>query len=140
MEEVVKKKGKVSKGEVISIIIYSILGVTGLVFVVLGFISAYLPKKSSENWTGEAAFTEAMHMSYRVFGAILLVAAALIAAICLNLFAKKSDVDNERAERRAQRLKIIADSDAATVAEEKTETVTPKETVEVTSTPKEETK
>lgn len=140
MEEVVKKKGKVSKGEVISIIIYSILGVAGLVFVVLGFISAYLPKKSSENWTGEAAFTEAMHMSYRVFGAILLVAAALIAVICLNLFAKKSDVDNERAERRAQRLKIIADSDAATVAEEKTETVTPKETVEVTSTPKEETK
>ena len=140
MEEVVKKKAKVSKGEVISIIIYSILGVAGLVFVVLGFISAYLPKKSSENWTGEAAFTEAMHMSYRVFGAILLVAAALIAVICLNLFAKKSDVDNERAERRAQRLKIIADSDAATVAEEKTETVTPKETVEVTSTPKEETK
>ena len=140
MEEVVKKKAKVSKAEVISIIIYSILGVAGLVFVVLGFISAYLPKKSSENWTGEAAFTEAMHMSYRVFGAILLVAAALIAVLCLNLFAKKSDVDNERAERRAQRLKIIADSDAVTVAEEKIETVTPKETVEVTSTPKEETK
>ena len=141
MEEVVKKKAKVSKGEVASIIIYSILGVAGLVFVVLGFISAYLPKKSSENWTGGAAFTEAMHMSYRVFGAILLVAAALIAVICLNVFAKKSDVDNERAERRAQRLKIIADSDAVSVAEEKTETASPKEeAVEVTSTPKEDTK
>lgn len=137
MEEVVKKKSKVSKGEVASIIIYSILGVAGLVFVVLGFISAYLPKKSSENWTGEAAFTEAMHMSYRVFGAILLIAAALIAVICLNLFAKKSDVDNERAERRAQRLKIIADSDAVTASENATAT---KEAVEVKSEPKEETK
>ena len=74
-------------------------------------------------------------MSYRVFGAILLVAAALIAVICLNLFAKKSDVDNERAERRAQRLKIIADSDAVSDSKKVME-----EAVEVKTEAKDETK
>ncbi len=129
MEEVVKKKSKISKAEIFWIVIDSIIGLAGLVFVVLGFISAYLPKKSSDNWTGETAFTDAMHMSYRLFGAVLLLGAAIIAVIFLNFFAKKSDVDSERAERRAQRLKIIADSDASKEAEK------PVEAVEVTSEP-----
>ena len=129
MEEVVKKKSKISKAEIFWIVIDSIIGLAGLVFVVLGFISAYLPKKSSDNWTGETAFTEVMHMSYRLFGAVLLLGAAIIAVIFLNFFAKKSDVDSERAERRAQRLKIIADSDASKEAEK------PVEAVEVTSEP-----
>lgn len=129
MEEVVKKKSKISKAEIFWIVIDSIIGLAGLVFVVLGFISAYLPKKSSDNWTGETAFTDAMHMSYRLFGAVLLLGAAIIAVIFLNFFAKKSDVDSERAERRAQRLKIIADSDASKEAEK------PVEAVEVASEP-----
>ena len=129
MEEVVKKKSKISKAEIFWIVIDSIIGLAGLVFVVLGFISAYLPKKSSDNWTGETAFTDAMHMSYRLFGAVLLLGAAIIAVIFLNFFAKKSDVDSERAERRAQRLKIIADSDTSKEAEK------PVEAVEVTSEP-----
>lgn len=129
MEEVVKKKSKISKAEIFWIVIDSIIGLAGLVFVVLGFISAYLPKKSSDNWTGETAFTDVMHMSYRLFGAVLLLGAAIIAVIFLNFFAKKSDVDSERAERRAQRLKIIADSDASKEAEK------PVEAVEVTSEP-----
>ena len=129
MEEVVKKKSKISKAEIFWIVIDSIIGLAGLVFVVLGFISAYLPKKSSDNWTGETAFTDVMHMSYRLFGAVLLLGAAIIAVIFLNFFAKKSDVDSERAERRAQRLKIIADSDASKEAEK------PVEAVEVASEP-----
>lgn len=118
MEEATKKKSKISKGEITCIVLDSTVGLTGLVFIVLGFISAYLPKKSSENWTGEAAFTDAMHMGYRVFGTILLIAAAFLAVIFLNYFAKKSDVDNERAKRRAQRLKIIADSNEASSQKE----------------------
>lgn len=111
MEEIKQqKKTKVSKPEIVCIVFDSIVGMAGLVFIVLGFISAYLPRKSSENWTGEAAFTDVMHMSYRLFGALLLFAFAIIAVIFLNIFAKKSDVDNERAERRAKRLKIIAAS------------------------------
>ncbi len=129
MEEVVKKKSKISKAEIFWIVIDSIIGLAGLTFVVLGFISAYLPKKSSDNWTGEAVFTDAMHMSYRLFGAVLLIGAAIIAVIFLNFFAKKSDVDNERAERRAQRLKIIADSDSPKEEEK------PVEATEVTSEP-----
>ena len=129
MEEVVKKKSKISKAEIFWVAIDSIIGLAGLVFVVLGFISAYLPKKSSDNWTGETAFTDVMHMSYRLFGAVLLLGAAIIAVIFLNFFAKKSDVDSERAERRAQRLKIIADSDASKEAEK------PVEAVEVASEP-----
>lgn len=118
MEEATKKKSKISKGEITCIVLDSIVGLAGLVFIVLGFISAYLPKKSSENWTGEAAFADAMHMGYRVFGTILLIGAALLAVIFLNYFAKKSDVDNERAKRRAQRLKIIADSNEASAPKE----------------------
>ena len=109
MEE--KSVRKVGKWEIVTIVFESLLGLAGLVLIVLGFISSYLPAKNSENWTGEAAFQSAMHMNYRVFGAILLVASVLIAAFFLNFFARKSDSNSERAQRRAQRLKILSASE-----------------------------
>lgn len=124
---------KMSKWEIVTIVFESLLGLAGLIFIVLGFISSYLPVKNSENWTGEAAFQAVMKLDYRVFGAILLVGAALIAAFFLNFFARKSDVDTERAQRRAQRLKILAASEAVP---ETPKEPAPAETVEVKASPK----
>ncbi|MCQ2799851.1 MAG: hypothetical protein MJ228_03725 [Bacilli bacterium] len=108
IEEVSKKK--LTKGEIVFIILDGILALGGLTMIVLGFLADYFPGKPSDNWTGQSGFMSVMHLSYRWFGVILIVAAAIIAAFALHLFAKKNDTDNERALRRAQRLKIISES------------------------------
>ncbi len=111
-------KNKLSKGETVFIVLDGILALGGLVMIVLGFIADFYPGKPEDNWTGQAAFQNAMHLSYRWFGVILILVAALIAAIALNGFARKNDTDNERALRRAQRLKIISESEKVTAEQE----------------------
>ena len=111
-------KNKVSKGEKVFIVLDGILALGGLVMIVLGFIADFYPGKPEDNWTGQAAFQNARHLSYRWFGVILISVAALIAAIALNGFARKNDTDNERALRRAQRLKIISESEKVTAEQE----------------------
>ena len=111
-------KNKISKGEKVFIVLDGILALGGLVMIVLGFIADFYPGKPEDNWTGQAAFQNAMHLSYRWFGVILILVAALIAAIALNGFARKNDTDNERALRRAQRLKIISESEKVTAEQE----------------------
>ena len=111
-------KNKLSKGEKVFIVLDGILALGGLVMIVLGFIADLYPGKTGENWTGQDAFQSAMHLSYRWFGVILLLVAALIAVIALNGFARKNDTDNERALRRAQRLKIISESEKVTAEQE----------------------
>ena len=111
-------KNKLSKGEKVFIVLDGILALGGLVMIVLGFIADFYPGKPEDNWTGQAAFQNAMHLSYRWFGVILILVAALIAAIALNGFARKNDTDNERALRRAQRLKIISESEKVTAEQE----------------------
>ena len=111
-------KNKISKGEKVFIVLDGILALGGLVMIVLGFIADFYPGKPEDNWTGQAAFQNAMHLSYRWFGVILVLVAALIAAIALNGFARKNDTDNERALRRAQRLKIISESEKVTAEQE----------------------
>ena len=111
-------KNKLSKGEKVFIVLDGILALGGLVMIVLGFIADLYPGKPGDNWTGQDAFQSAMHLSYRWFGVILLLVAALIAVIALNGFARKNDTDNERALRRAQRLKIISESEKVTAEQE----------------------
>ena len=109
IEDVSKKK--ISGLEMAFIIVDGIIALGGLTMIVLGYIADYFPGKPEDNWTGQASFMSAMHISYRWFGVILLVAAAIIAAIVLNGFARKNDTDNERALRRAQRMKILSESE-----------------------------
>jgi hypothetical protein len=111
-------KNKLSKGEKVFIVLDGILALGGLVMIVLGFIADLYPGKPGDNWTGQDAFQSAMHLSYRWFGVILLLVAALIAVIALNGFARKNDTDNERALRRAQRVKIISESEKVTAEQE----------------------
>lgn len=115
-------KRKISGLELAFIVIDGIIALGGLTMIVLGFIADYFPGKPEDNWTGQSGFMSAMHMSYRWFGVILLVGAAIIAAIALNGFARKNDTDNERALRRAQRMKIISDSEKVAEAPAPTET------------------
>ncbi len=110
MEENTENKRKVSNSEIVWIVICSLIALGGLAMIVLGFVADYLPALNSENYTGQAAFQSAMHMSYRWFGVILLIGAAFISVISLNYYAKKTDVDEERATRRAQRLQVISES------------------------------
>ena len=133
-------KNKLSKGEKVFIVLDGILALGGLVMIVLGFIADFYPGKPEDNWTGQAAFQNAMHLSYRWFGVILLLVAALIAAIALNGFARKNDTDNERALRRAQRLKIISESEKVTAEQEAAAIAEKKQTKEVEAKPAEEPK
>ena len=133
-------KNKLSKGENVFIVLDGILALGGLVMIVLGFIADFYPGKPEDNWTGQAAFQNAMHLSYRWFGVILLLVAALIAAIALNGFARKNDTDNERALRRAQRLKIISESEKVTAEQEAAAIAEKEQAKEVEAKPAEEPK
>ena len=133
-------KNKLSKGEKVFIVLDGILALGGLVMIVLGFIADFYPGKPEDNWTGQAAFQNAMHLSYRWFGVILLLVAALIAAITLNGFARKNDTDNERALRRAQRLKIISESEKVTAEQEAAAIAEKEQAKEVEAKPAEEPK
>ena len=133
-------KNKLSKGEKVFILLDGILALGGLVMIVLGFIADFYPGKPEDNWTGQAAFQNAMHLSYRWFGVILLLVAALIAAIALNGFARKNDTDNERALRRAQRLKIISESEKVTAEQEAAAIAEKEQAKEVEAKPAEEPK
>lgn len=115
-------KTKISGLEKAFIVIDGLIALGGLTMIVLGFIADYFPGKPEDNWTGQADFMSVMHMSYRWFGVIILVIAAIIAAIALNGFARKNDTDNERALRRAQRMKIISDSEKVAETPAPTET------------------
>jgi hypothetical protein len=107
-----KNSKKLSKGEIFWTVLTSCLALAGLVMIVLGIVCDYLPGLASKNsiLTAETAFVSTMKMSYRWFGVILISGAALIAVIYLNYYAKKSDIDEERALRRQQRLQVISQS------------------------------
>jgi hypothetical protein len=133
MAETIKteRKATLSRFEIFWIALDGTIALGGLFMVVLGIIGDYLPVKASDNWilSGETSFESAIHLSFRWFGVIILIVAAFIAVLFLNYFAKKSDIDQERAVRRQQRLQVISASD-----EVKKEA--PIEATEVSSTPK----
>jgi uncharacterized membrane protein YbaN (DUF454 family) len=112
MEEEKTRKQKLTTGEILWTAICSLIAFGGLFMVILGIVGDYLPVKASQNWIllGEASFQATMKMNYRWFGVIILLADALIAVIYLNYYAKKSDIDEERALRRQQRLQVISQS------------------------------
>ncbi len=119
MEEVkAETKNKITVGEIVWICISGAIAVAGLTLVIFGIVGDYLPLKSSENWIllGEASFQNVMKMNYRWFGVILILFAAFVSVIFLNYYAKKSDIDEERALRRQQRLQVISQSAEAAPA------------------------
>ena len=122
-----KSVNKISAWEKAWIVIASLFAVAGLTFIVFGIVGSHWGVTYSDNWIlkSEVQFMSKMVLSYRWFGAILLIAGAIISVISLNFFERKSDADQERAERRAQRMKIMAEStkpeDQSTSTENATE-------------------
>lgn len=120
-----KSVNKISAWEKAWIVIASLFAVAGLTFIVFGIVGSHWGVAYSDNWIlkSEAKFMAKMVISYRWFGAILLLVGAAISVVSLNFFEKKSDADQERAERRAQRMKMMSDSkeSAATSTENATE-------------------
>ncbi len=104
---------KIGNWEIFWIVLSGILGLGGLFMLVLGLVGSFLPVLNDDNWIllSQATLEAATGLTYVWFGAIVLVLDAILACIYLNYFAKRSDIDTERAIRRAQRLKIIAESE-----------------------------
>ena len=75
-------KKTVSKWEIVWIVLSSIVGLTGIVLAILGIVADYLPVKASENFLSgsESYFEGIFRLSFTWAGAILVIAAALIAA------------------------------------------------------------
>ena len=99
------------------------LALGGIIMIILGIISDYLPKKNSDNWTGNAAFEAATGMDYRWFGFILLVAAIALMLIFFNVMAHHNEADKERELRRQERMKVLAASQEASEANKAPEAV-----------------
>ncbi len=117
-------------------IIAGFIALVGLVFLVFGIIGAHYPGLASDNWVAisEAAWlTNWSKMGYRWWGLILLGVGAVLAAICLNVFARSGDRDEERALRRQQRLAL--EQEAASEAQPE---IVPVESEEVKEEVKEE--
>ncbi len=114
-------KKTVSKWEIVWIVLSSIVGLTGIVLAILGIVADYLPVKASENFLSgsESYFEGIFRLSFTWAGAILVIAAALIAAIFLSYFASKADREKERVIRREQRKRILEEEGEAAPDAEK---------------------
>ena len=110
-----KTKRKLSVGETIWTVTESIFGIGGLTLLVLGIVSDYLPSVYSENYLAmaEQAWMSFSHtsLSFRWLGIIAILIGSTLALITLNHYAKKTDADDERELRRAQRLQVLNNSE-----------------------------
>lgn len=86
------------------------LALDGIIMIILGIISDYLPKKNSDNWTGNAAFQAATGMDYRWFGFILIACSVALMFLAFNVMAHHDASDKERELRRQERMKVLAAS------------------------------
>lgn len=90
------------------------LALGGIIMIILGIISDYLPKKNSDNWTGNAAFQAATGMDYRWFGFILIACSVALMFLAFNVMAHHDASDKERELRRQERMKVLAASQETT--------------------------
>lgn len=89
------------------------LALGGIIMIILGIISDYLPKKNNDNWTGNAAFQAATGMDYRWFGFILIACSVALMFLAFNMMAHHDASDKERELRRQERMKVLAASQEA---------------------------
>lgn len=94
------------------------LALGGIIMIILGIISDYLPKKNSDNWTGNAAFQAATGMDYRWFGFILIACSVALMFLAFNVMAHRDASDKEREQRRQERMKVLAASQEASQEKE----------------------
>ena len=105
-----QSKKKLPQKELAFYVIAGILATVGLTFIVFGIIGDHFPGIYEDNWvmaSENAWLKNWSHLGYRWWGIILLSLAAFIAVVTLNVTAKESDRDADRALRRAQRLAAL---------------------------------
>ena len=99
-----KKKLKLSLFEIIAYSALLLVGLWGLVYACLGFACEFVRYDSAlavANKNIKATFG----LSFLWWGIIIMGIAVVIAIIILCIFAKQSDRDYEKAQRRAARIK-----------------------------------
>ncbi len=101
-------KKKLHKKEIVWYIISGIIWVAGLGLLVTGIVGGYLPGLAKDNpiVQAEKAMASWLHMGldFKWLGIILIIIGAIIVASVLVYYAKRHDIDQDRALKRAQRL------------------------------------
>lgn len=119
------KKLKLSLFELIAYSILLLVGLWGLVYVSLGIACEFVSTK-----TGIAGADKVLYSTFGIgflwSGLIIMGSATLVAVVILLIYAKRSDRDYEKAQRRAARLKkkpeaAVVDAEVAPVEEAKKE-------------------
>ncbi len=119
-----KPAKKLSVKELVWYSIAAFFGLAGLTFLIVGIVGEHLPVLASDNGiliSEKAWLTSWSPLGYRYWGLILIGASALLAVVCLTLFAREGDRDSERALRRAQRLGIASEKATEVPSEPKGE-------------------
>ena len=97
-----KKKLSVKPVELVFYIISAVIAFVGLTSMTFGIVGHHLTVPRAENWIKTAE--DAIVLDFRIWGLILVAAAAIIAVIVLVIFAHSSDRVYEKTLRRQQRL------------------------------------
>ncbi len=101
-------KKKVRTKELIWYIITGVIWVAGLGLLVTGIVGSYLPGLAKDNpiMKAEQSMASWLHMNldFKWLGIILIVIGAVVATCVLLYYAKRHDIDQDRALKRAQRL------------------------------------
>lgn len=95
-----KKKLSISIFEIISYSVLALLGLWGLVYIALGVSCEFIKYDTSVRVANDS-----LNLGFLYEGLIILGVAAIAAVVILLIFAKRSDRDFEKAQRRASRLK-----------------------------------
>ena len=97
---------KISVKELVFYIICGAFALWGLVYVILGLLAQYLPISSSQNplYAADSAIRGAFGLGFLGWGLILLITFAVIGVIVMVVFAKGSEKNSEKDQRRAARL------------------------------------
>jgi hypothetical protein len=116
MEEKAQKKTKLAKSEIFWIVLEGTAAFVGLFLIILGIVGDHLPVKYEYNWILQSENgwmkTSGSQITFRWFGFFFLLGAAVLSLFTLNHYAKKTDLDEERSLRRAQRLQVLSESPA----------------------------
>lgn len=101
-----KKQLKVSPFEIVWYSLTGAVGLWGLTYVVLGLVAAFYPATSENNPLGKADKTIAdlFGLGFLYWGLIILAIAVVAAVFVLCIYAKTTDREVEKAQRRAARL------------------------------------
>lgn len=99
-----KFKLKLSIFEIVAYSILLLLGLWGLVYACLGFACEFINYKSAVAIANNKIH-DTFGLNFLWWGLIIMGIATVLAVIILCIFAKQSDRDFDKAQRRASRLK-----------------------------------